>query len=40
MKDNTQHFQHIMLYSFEKAKNDTEMQNKICAEYRQGAVTD
>ena len=35
-----QHFQHIMLYYFTEDKNATEMQKKICAVYRKGAVTD
>ena len=35
-----QHFWHIMLYYFRKGKNTTEMQKKICAVYREGAVTD
>ena len=29
-----------MLYYFEKGKNATEMQKKICAMYGEGAVTD
>ena len=29
-----------MLYYFKKGKNTTEMQNKICAVYGEGAVTD
>ena len=40
MEENMQHFQHIMLYYFKKGKNTTEMQNKICAVYGEGAVTD
>ena len=40
MEENTQHFQHIMLYYFKKGKNATEMQKKICAVYGEGAVTD
>ena len=39
MKENTQHFQHIMLYYFKKGKNATEMQKEICAVYGEGAVT-
>ena len=35
-----QHFQHIMLYDFKKGKNAIERQKKICAMYREGAVTD
>ena len=35
-----QHFWHIMLYYFKKAKNTTETQEKICAEYGEGALTD
>ena len=39
--ENTQHFQHIMLYYFKKGKNATEMQKKkICAVYEEYAVTD
>ena len=37
--ENTQHFQHIMLYYFKKGKNATEIQ-KICAVHGEGAVTD
>ena len=33
-------FSHIMLYYFKKGKNVTEMQKRICAVYREGAVTD
>ena len=40
MEENTQHFLYIMLYYFNKGKNGTEMQNKICAVYWEGAVTD
>ena len=40
MEENMQHFQHIMLYYFKKGKNVTEMQKKICAAYREGAVMD
>ena len=40
MEENMQHFQHIMLYYFKKGKNATKMQIKICAVYREGAVTD
>ena len=40
MEENKQHFQHIMLYYFNKGKNATEMQKKICAAYGKGAVTD
>ena len=40
MKENMQHFWHIMLYYFKKAKNTTESQKKIWAVYGQGAVTD
>ena len=29
-----------MLYYFKKGKNTTEMQNKFCAVYGEGAVTD
>ena len=40
MEEKKQHFQHIMLYYFKKGKNTTETQKKICAVYREGAVTD
>ena len=39
MEEKKEHFQH-MLYYFKKGKNATEMQKKICAVYRGGAVTD
>ena len=39
MEENKQHFQHIMLYCFKKGKNATETQEKICAVYGEGAVT-
>ena len=35
-----QHFQYITLYYFNKGKNTTEMQKKICAVYGKVAVTD
>ena len=35
-----QHFWHIVLHYFKKGKNATEMQEKICALYGEGAVTD
>ena len=40
VEENRQHFQHIMLCYFKKGKNTTESQKKICAVYREGAVTD
>ena len=41
MKENMQHFQHIMVYYFKKGKDATETHTKkICAMYREGAVTD
>ena len=40
MKENKQHFQHIMLCYFKKGKNATETQKKVCALYGEGAVTD
>ena len=40
MEEKRQHFGHIMLYYFKKAKNATEMQKKICAVYGEGAVID
>ena len=38
MEEDTQHFQQ-MFYYFKKGKNATKMQ-KICAVYREGAMTD
>ena len=35
-----QHIWHIMLYYFKKDKNAAETQNKICAMYGEGAMTD
>ena len=35
-----QHFWHIMPYYVNKDKNTTETQEKICAVYGEGAVTD
>ena len=40
MEENTQHFWCIILYYFQKGKNATEMQKKICVVYGEGAVTD
>ena len=40
MEENMQHFQHIMLYYLKKGKNVTEMQEKMCAVYGEGSVTD
>ena len=40
MEDNMQYFQHIMLYYFEKGKNTTGTQKKICAVYGEGAMID
>ena len=40
LEEDTQHFQHIVLYYFKKGKNATETQEKICAVYGEGAVTD
>ena len=40
MKEDMQHFWHIMLYYFKKGKNATEIQEKICAVYREAAETD
>ena len=40
MEENVQHFGHIMFYYFKKGKIANEMQNKICAVYGEGAVTD
>ena len=38
-EENMQHFCHIVLYYFKKGKNTTETQQKICAVYGEGAVT-
>ena len=40
MEENMQYFLHIMVYYFKKGKNTTETQNKICAGYEEGAMTD
>ena len=40
VEENMQHFQCIMLYYFQKGKNTTETQKKICAVYGEAAVTD
>ena len=40
MEEKKQHFWHIMLYYFKKGKNATEMHQKICAVYGEGAVAD
>ena len=43
MEDDTQHFQHTMLYYFKKAKHATEtlkLKKKICAVYGESAMTD
>ena len=40
MKEDMQHFQHIMHYYFKKGKNATETQKKICAVYGEGVMTD
>ena len=40
MEGNMHLFQYIMFYCFKKDKNTTEMQQKICAVYGEGAVTD
>ena len=40
MEEDTQHFQHIMLYYFKRGKNTIEMQKKSCAVYGEGTVTD
>ena len=40
MKENTQRFQHIMLYYFQKGKNAIETQKQIYAVYGEGVVTD
>ena len=41
MEETVQRFWHIMPYDFKKGKNATEMQKKkkICAVFREGAVT-
>ena len=40
LEDDMHHFWHILLYYFRKGKNKTKTQNKICAVYGEGAVTD
>ena len=35
-----QHFQPIKLYYFQKSKNTTETQKKVCAAYGEGAEAD
>ena len=40
MEEIRQHFQPIMLYYFQKGKNATETQKKICAVYGEGAIMD
>ena len=40
MEEDIQHFWCIMLYYFNKGKNTTETQEKICAVYGEGTVTD
>ena len=40
MEENKQRFQHTMLYYLKKGKNVTEMQEKMCAVYGEGSVTD
>ena len=40
MEGKKQHFWLIMLYYFKNGKNATKTQKKICAVYREGAVTD
>ena len=34
------YFWHIMLYYFKKGKNATEMKEKMCAVYEDGAMTE
>ena len=40
MKENMQHFWHVMLYYFKKGKNTTDTQKEIYAVYREGAVAE
>ena len=40
MDENTQHFQHFMLYYFKEGENSTETQKTICAVCGEGAITD
>ena len=40
MEENIQHFWHILLCYFKKGKNATGLQEKMCAMYGEGAVTD
>ena len=40
VEEDTQLFQHVMLYYFKKGKNTPETQIKICALYEEHTVTD
>ena len=40
MEGKKQHFWHTIVYYFKKGKSPTEMQNKICTVYGDGAVID
>ena len=40
IKENKQHFQHIMLYYFMKGKNTIEVQKRNCSVCGKGSVTD
>ena len=40
MEEDMRHFRCIMLYYFQKGKNATEMQKKICVVYGEDSVTD
>ena len=39
-EEEKQHFWHIILYYFKKGKNATEMKEKMCAVYEDGAMTE
>ena len=40
MKEDMQHFQHIMFYYLKKVKTQLKRNKKICAVYGEGAMTD
>jgi len=40
MEENKVHFRHLMLFFYRKGKNATQMANKICAVYGEGAVAE
>ena len=40
MEENKVHFRHLMLFFYRKGKNATQVANKICAVYGEGAVAE